>query len=298
LISASGDGVPQKVTKVPEKILSRAALWAVVISSFLSILVQGVPAPEAAAYTGQCQALLQGSSEYLEELTYTVRWGLIPAGKATLSLTPLTDQEGPARYRIESRARSNRFIDVFFRVRDSAVSLAAGGFERSLYFSKSQREGNFSREEVLEYDSWDGVGLLFRNGHFTNSIRLPESVQDPISGLYRFRIMETQPGVEARMYATDGRRVVLARAPILKREKVKTAAGEFECLKLELFPKTLEGPFKVKKHGRIFMWFTDDECRLPVKMSTEIFIGSVETTLDEVKYRPNVELPWRDDRPE
>lgn len=244
------------------------------------------PPSVARQHAERCTNLLSGGSGWREELTYAVRWGLVNAGTAVLKMTPVVDGGELAAYRIETLARSNSFIDVFYPVRDTTTSLVDASFSRSLFYSKSQREGGFSRDEVLEYDLLDGLSLLYRDGKLRNSLRLPEEFQDPVSGLYRFRAIGASPGDTVGMYATDGVRLMLIKGTILGREEVATPAGRFDCLKVELFPETLEGPFIRKKKGRILMWFSDDRCRLPVKMSTEIFIGAVETVLEKAEYRP------------
>ena len=64
---------------------------------------------------------------------------------------------------------------------------------------------------------------------------------------------------------------------VLKKEKVKVPAGEFETLKVEPVMRE-EGIFKAK--GRIWVWLTDDQYKMPVMMKTEVFfLGSVTALL-------------------
>lgn len=243
-------------------------------------------ADAAADYTAACIPVLNGTAASREELTFGIKWGVISAGTAVMRLTPVGNG-GKVAHRIESNARSNGFIDVFFKVRDRSSSLAEDGFKRSLYYDKIIREGNVSEDDVIEFDPVDGQSMFFRNGKLRNSLRLPAEYQDPNTGLYRYRMMPSaEPGTSIGLYATDGTRLLLIRADILSREKVTVPAGTFQCLKVELFPEALEGSFKRRKHGRIFLWFSDDACRLPVKMSTEVVIGAVESVLEKVEYKP------------
>lgn len=267
---------------------------ACIVLGLLILLIALYPGPAdtapgikgATEVNSACSDILRGNGNFREELTYSIRWGIISAGTAILRLTPSREKSGNEIYRIESLASSNKFIDVFFKVRDRTESLVDRYFKRSLFYSKIQREGGFARDEFLEYDIEDGIGLLFRDGKLKSCLRLPEEYQDPVSGLYSFRKIEAEPGMTIGMYATDGRRLMIVKGTVLGTEELEVPAGRFDCLKVELFPRTLEGPFKMKKHGRIFIWFTDDECRLPVKMSTEIIIGSVDTILQKVDYQP------------
>jgi hypothetical protein len=64
------------------------------------------------------QALVVG-----ERLIYSVRYGPIRAGEATLEIAEVVDHpQGPA-YRLLSKARSNSFFDSFYKVDDHVESL-------------------------------------------------------------------------------------------------------------------------------------------------------------------------------
>jgi len=66
----------------------------------------------------------------------------------------------------------------------------------------------------------------------------------------------------------------------LGREKMKTPAGEFATIKVRTFPK-YEGVFMNK--GEIFVWLTDDNRKVPVIMKSTISIGSIVSTLTNMK---------------
>ncbi len=233
------------------------------------------------------RAILEGREMLSEDLTYTVKWKLITAGSATLRLSPLRDRVLPPGFRIESFARSNEFIDAFFKVRDRVTSLAGLDFNRSFHFSKSQQEGTFTREEVIEFDVGERVALLYRDDKLKGTLPLPDGFCDPLSGLYRFRLLAGSAGGDrVSMTTTDGRRVMTVRTEVRGRETITVPAGTFPCLKTEIFMDSLDGIFMRKKHGRIFIWLTDDDSRLPVKMATEVMIGAVETLLVKAEYRP------------
>jgi hypothetical protein len=260
-------------------LLPVAVVCAVLLAGTSGVAVAPSPSPG--------RAILEGREMMSEELTYTVKWKLVTAGSATLRLVPLRDRALPPGFRIESYARSNEFIDAFFKVRDRVTSLAGLDFTRSFYFSKSQQEGTFTREEAIEFEAGEKVALLYRNDALRNTLPLPDEYCDPLSGLYRFRLLASRPGGErVNMSTTDGRRIMTVRTEERGREAITVPAGTFPCVKTEIFMDSLEGIFMRKKHGRIFIWLTDDDSRLPVKMATEVMIGAVETSLVKAEYRP------------
>ncbi|MCQ2411141.1 MAG: DUF3108 domain-containing protein, partial [Elusimicrobiaceae bacterium] len=65
------------------------------------------------------------------------------------------------------------------------------------------------------------------------------------------------------------------------RQTVKTAAGRFSCLVVE--PQFRGEGIFVSKGKNLKVWLTDDAYKMPVKMKTEVFIGSVSAELLEYK---------------
>jgi len=67
---------------------------------------------------------------------------------------------------------------------------------------------------------------------------------------------------------------------VLGREKVDTPAGKFDCIAIEPMLKA-GGIFKNK--GRLVIWITDDDRRMPVLMRSKVSIGSISVVLQEFR---------------
>jgi hypothetical protein len=61
---------------------------------------------------------------------------------------------------------------------------------------------------------------------------------------------------------------------------VKTPAGKFQCVVVEPLLRA-GGIFKNK--GRLVIWLTDDERRIPVQMKSKVMIGSIKVVLQEIR---------------
>jgi hypothetical protein len=68
---------------------------------------------------------------------------------------------------------------------------------------------------------------------------------------------------------------------VVKREQVKTGAGKFAAVKVRV-PTGFDGKFSEK--NPTFVWFSDDERRVVVKISTDFAIGRAEAEL--TAYQP------------
>jgi len=89
-----------------------------------------------------------------EKMHYTLKWGVMSAGEATLEVHDMDVIQGVEAYHFVMTARSNSFIDVFFKVRDRIDSYADAGMNHSLYYKKDQHEGKTRRNIRVDFD-WE-----------------------------------------------------------------------------------------------------------------------------------------------
>jgi hypothetical protein len=64
----------------------------------------------------------------------------------------------------------------------------------------------------------------------------------------------------------------------LGRQELEVEAGTFRTIVLE--PLVREGGL-FKSEGRIVVWLTDDEAKIPVRVNTKVVVGSIDTELRE-----------------
>ncbi|MBW1778100.1 MAG: DUF3108 domain-containing protein, partial [Deltaproteobacteria bacterium] len=51
-----------------------------------------------------------------ERLTFRLKWGFIPVGEAVLEVNPVTTFNGLPSYHFSVSAKSNAFVDIFYKV--------------------------------------------------------------------------------------------------------------------------------------------------------------------------------------
>lgn len=207
-----------------------------------------------------------------ERLEFSVRYGKLPAGTAVMEIPEIIDYNGYDCYEIVSIAHSNDFVSVFYRVRDTVKTVVDvdGIFPREFY--KKLHEGGYQTEKTTLFDQKNHLAI-------TDSDTIPTYtfVQDAFSSLYFARTQDLVPGQELYIDNHTSKKNFPLTLKVLKREKVKVPAGEFKCLKVEPVMRA-EGIFKAK--GRIWVWLTDDEYKMPVLMKTEVFfLGSISAQL-------------------
>jgi hypothetical protein len=208
-----------------------------------------------------------------EKFVYNVYYGVIPAGTAGIDILPdlVTYRQAPC-YHIYTWARSAKAFDIFFKVDDQVHAYMDTRGIFTWYFEKKLSEGKYHDLKVVDYDQREGIAYTSDDGVPSDTSRLPLFVQDAISALFYFRLQEVKVGKSIYIYVHDIRKTYPLRIDIMGRETVETPAGKFDCIKVE---PVLESAGIFKSTGRIFLWFTDDERRLPVQMKTKVLIGSI-----------------------
>lgn len=105
-------------------------------------------------------------------------------------------------------------------------------------------------------------------------------VQDIISAIYLVRTQELKEGAVISVPITDRGQNYVIDVIIGKREEVKVDAGKFKAIKVET--KAFSGRL-VRRSGELFLWFSDDVRRLPVKARVKVSGTTVNIELKKIQ---------------
>jgi hypothetical protein len=211
-----------------------------------------------------------------ERLVFTVRYGMIKAGTAVMEVVDRKKVDGRPAYHVVSTASSNSVFDGIYRVRDRVVSLMDENHLYSLYFEKHLREGRYRADQQVRFDHVRAVAIY----HDGREAAITPGALDVLAAFYRVRTMPLQPGQRFFLESHDNRKNYPLRVMVLRRERVETPAGTFDCLVVE--PTLRSGAF-FKNEGKLTLWLTDDDRRMPVLMRSKLPIGAISVEL--VEYR-------------
>jgi hypothetical protein len=212
-----------------------------------------------------------------ERLEFSVGYGMIKAGTAVMEIPDMVKEEGRKCYHLVSTAQSNSFFSVFFKVDDKVESFMEGYGLYSLRYDKHLREGKFKSDVSMTFDQ-DNHLALYNGGKDT--FQVPEYVQDVLSAFYFVRTQDLQVGKSILVDNHTDKKTYSLEVKVLRKEKVKVEAGEFNCFVIEPMLKT-PGIFEQK--GKLTVWLTDDETKMPVLMKSKVIIGSISTELVSYK---------------
>ena len=219
-----------------------------------------------------------------EQLKYGVYYSFVKAGTAYIKNRGLVDIDGRPAYLIQTSAFSAPVIDTVFKVRDINYSWIDAQDFYSRGYSQSLREGNYKRDEwvIFDYATRSYRGEVKKKDEpraFEGT--LTQQMLDILSALYYVRTRPLEPGREVVFDIVNREEQYPLVVKVLGRETVKTAAGKFKCIIVE--PQFRGEGIFVSKGKSLKVWLTDDAYKMPVKMKTEVFIGSVSAELLDYK---------------
>ncbi len=212
-----------------------------------------------------------------EYLKYDVHYSFVTAGDAYLTVTD-TVYGGRKCHIVTFTLESKPFFDIFYKVRDRYRTIIDAEGLFPWRFEQQIREGGYSRDFAAEFDQRKNVAKT-GDGEFP----IPPYVHDIISAFYFARTVDYtgyRPGqrVELKNFYKDSTYSLPVKYK--GRQTIEVDAGTFDCIIIE--PLITEGGL-FKSEGKIYLWITDDDRKMPVKVRTDIPIGTVESELTEFR---------------
>lgn len=211
-----------------------------------------------------------------ERLVFDVGYSFIVAGEAVFSIPRMDTIFGRQCYEILFTVTTTPTFSFFFKVDDRYESdLDAKGIF-PWRFSQRVREGKYSRDFTADLDQIHGIAKTQDGIHV-----IPPYVHDVVSAFYYTRTLDLnsmRPGQRTLLQNFYKDTTYSLAVKFLGYQRIRVDAGTFDCVLVE--PLVKEGGL-FKSEGRVLMWLTNDEKKIPVKVSTQVIIGSIDAELRE-----------------
>jgi len=211
-----------------------------------------------------------------ERLVFDVNYGFITAGEATLQVAGADTIAGRICYRIEFRVNSLPSFSWIYRVEDRYVTYIDEETIAPWRFEQHVREGSYSRDFTATFDQRKNIATTSEGTY-----PIPPYVHDILSAFYYARTLDygpMKPGDQVELHNFYKDKTYDLAVRFLGRQDLDVAAGTFHTVVIE--PLVKEGGL-IKSEGRIVIWLTDDERKIPVRVNTKVVIGSIDTELRE-----------------
>ena len=211
-----------------------------------------------------------------EKVNYTVQYGIITGGSASLELNR-EELGGEEVWHSTLTARTTGLADAIFKVLDiyeSYIDPATGLPVKSI---RNIREGRYRKYNEVLFDHETRADSAILTSDLTGIHIAPPGIFDILSCFYYFRnnIMPVDTNykkeglVTIMTWFTD--ELYPIRLRYVGEDAIKTKIGKINCYKFN--PVTETGRL-FKTEEDVSFWFSADKNFLPVKIRFNIFVGS------------------------
>jgi hypothetical protein len=215
-----------------------------------------------------------------EKVTLEASYFGVVAGDMTLEVGPFVEVNKRKSYRFVGTAISSPVFAMFYSIDDWFETFL--DFETLTPFSYALHVKETKQlRETRSIFNWDTGQASFWDKKINTKgeveekkaqWELPAFSQNVFSIAYYLRAFTLKPGKKLAIRLAHEKDNMIVTAEVLRREKILLPAGEFNTVVIK--PKIeLNGVFKPV--GDIFIWLTDDDRKLIVKIESKIKIGKI-----------------------
>lgn len=210
-----------------------------------------------------------------EKLRYTIQYGVLTGGSATLELVCDT-LSGREVWHSKMVARTTGITDALFKVLDIYESYIDPETELPLKSIRNVREGRYKKYNEVLFDHDTRTDSAILTSDLTGLHITQAGIHDILSCFYYFR-NHIMPGenlekgelITIMTWFTD--ELYPMRLRYVGTDEIRIKSGRIKCYKFN--PVTEKGRLFSTEEGVSF-WFTADKNFLPVKIRFDIFVGS------------------------
>ena len=219
-----------------------------------------------------------------EWFQFRVHYGPINAGYATLNVKE-SNFNNKKIYHVVGKGKSTGMLHLVFKVDDNYETYIDKDSGLPYRFIRKIDEGGYTKDLQIDFNQDLNKAYVIDRKHKENhTFSTPENVHDMLSAFYFLRNdlnnKPLVPGQEYNLdmfYDTENHEFKLK---FLGREVIKTKFGKIATLKFR--PYVLAGRVFEEKESLTF-WVSDDLNKMPVKISANLAVGSLNASLDEFK---------------
>jgi len=215
-----------------------------------------------------------------EILKYAVSWtGGIKIGELHLEVSSLPDEEGSFEIRSFITTKGGA-VHLIYPISDLHVTKVRGLKKLPYHYEVNQEEGyNYTAHREYEYNQKNGTVSYWKNDNFKDEYQIEGEVNNEFSSFFNSRLMDFSHGTPFRVPTfADKKRVEVVVHPRGVTQMNNTIIGDVSAA--EIMPvMTFKGLYD--KKGDTIIWYTNDKCRVPVKINSKITIGSLTAKLIE-----------------
>lgn len=217
-----------------------------------------------------------------EFLRYDVTYGYFSAATATLEIADFSKKiNGRNTFHVVGKGKSAGALNWFFKVEDRYETYIDEEAILPWKFIRHVREGGYELDRDIRFDQYLNTATVTQNGDKYYNVE--PNTQDLLSAFYYARTLDMQDaeiGQEFVINTFFDREMYPLKFKFLGSEVVTTDLGSFNCLK---FRPMVEKGRVFKEEEDMTLWVSDDANKVPIRVKSDLLVGSIEMDLVEHK---------------
>lgn len=238
-----------------------------------------LPEKKALSYGVIDPQLLKTAYAGGEKMQYDVFWtGGVKIGELILEIKRKRSRKTPYHEIRAVISTENGAIHGIYPVRDVHETVVLGNERLPYRYEVRQKEGfNYQARRITRYDQKTGKIATKKNANPYEVYWAKGPIHNEFSAFFSSRVMPFRVGESFLVptFADKKRNEVKVRV-MAKETLNETVLGRIETMKVM---PLLEFKGLYDKNGDTVIWYTNDECRVPVQINSKLMIGSLTMSL-------------------
>lgn len=214
-----------------------------------------------------------------ETFLFGAEWRFVRAGEVEVKNTSDTQ--------IDMRLKTVGLVGSLLTVNNTYRAESAPGWCAKTTLLEAH-EGKKHRETRVTFDSEKKRAYYLEKDLTRDAIvsqqeiDVPACIHEMLGGLQQLRRTELGVGQSTTVPISDGKKAIQARVDAQTREQITTRMGTFQTVRFEAH--VFNGAI-FRRKGRLFVWVSDDDRRLPVQIKVQLpfYIGTVTLQLEKAE---------------
>lgn len=215
-----------------------------------------------------------------ERLVFKARWLWFDAGMIEAAVPEIAQENGARYARFTLHTWTTHTIAYLFSMDDYFESKWDVDRRVPKTFSVRIRESTATKDKWLEFDHAANTVSVTLNKEQPRTFDLAPLAQDFFSASFVTRAHKLEPKDKVLVPVFEDNKNYDAEIKVVKRERIPVMNGEVDTVMLKARLQ-FEGAFQDSRS--LFIWLTDDDAHIPVKLSANLIFGTITLNLVEAE---------------
>lgn len=213
-----------------------------------------------------------------EKLTYEGKWLFFKAGKAVSHIPEKVNENGRDLLHFSLHTETTNIIASIWTMDDHFDSFWDPKLQATRRLKVRIRESTYENDKEVLFHHQKGIAIVKQNEDPPEEFNLEKGANDFFAGGHFARTfpLKVKEKYEYPIFEDNQNYHMIIK--VLKKERINMMGGKIDTIMTKIRVK-FEGAFKSK--DTLYVWFSDDQYKAPVKLKLSSFFGSVVLNLVE-----------------